>query len=200
MSAHPRKRVVPSRRRPQDDGEEELSLSGEVEDDSLSEGSALSNEYDDADGAGSEASVEEKEGPATSQPTENKSHQPLAVGPQPDPVFRSTADTQAMLNGLKASGAGDEAEEIHFEDFTDHHVTGDKVPSIDEQAGPHDETPAERSKREHQEYIKERDSNPAFVPNRGGFFLHDDRSGPANGHAVRGHGRPRGPLGSFPQG
>jgi len=38
------------------------------------------------------------------------------------------------------------------------------------------ETFAERKRREHEEYKKNRDSKPAFIPNRGAFFMHDQRS------------------------
>lgn len=199
MSSRLRTRAVPSRRRPQDEGEEEQSLSGEIEDDSLSEGSVLSNEEDDADVEGSDASVEDKETSATSQPVEPARERATAPPLPASTVFKPTVDTQAMLNGLKSAAADEGGKEIQFEDATEEQGTDTHMPSLDDPAHPGGETPAERSKREHQEYVKQRDSNPAFVPTRGGFFLHDDRSTHANGHAFRGQRRPRGPLGSFPQ-
>ena len=58
----------------------------------------------------------------------------------------------------------------------------------------HVETPVERRRREHEDYKKQRDENPAFVPNRGAFFMHDHRhAGPAaNGFRPFGRGRGRG--------
>ncbi|KAF4979041.1 hypothetical protein F66182_17310, partial [Fusarium sp. NRRL 66182] len=55
------------------------------------------------------------------------------------------------------------------------------------------ETFAERKRREHEEYIKARDENPAFVPTRGGFFLHDKRSTDGNrSHVNKSKSRPYG--------
>ena len=52
------------------------------------------------------------------------------------------------------------------------------------------ETPVERRRREHEDYKKQRDENPAFVPNRGAFFMHDHRhAGPA-ANGFRPFGRP----------
>jgi hypothetical protein len=60
------------------------------------------------------------------------------------------------------------------------------------------ETLAERRRREHEEYKKKRDSDPAFIPNRGAFFMHDHRHAPGpNGFRPAGRGRGRGgaPIG-----
>jgi hypothetical protein len=59
------------------------------------------------------------------------------------------------------------------------------------------EAPYERRRREHEEYKKKRDQDPAFVPNRGAFFMHDHRhAGPAaNGFRPFGRGRGRGRAG-----
>ena len=61
------------------------------------------------------------------------------------------------------------------------------------------ETPVERRRREHEDYKKQRDENPAFVPNRGAFFMHDHRhAGPAaNGFRPFGRGRGRGGRGGI---
>lgn len=55
----------------------------------------------------------------------------------------------------------------------------------------------ERRRREHEDYKKKRDEDPAFVPNRGAFFMHDHRhAGPAaNGFRPFGRGRGRGGRG-----
>ncbi|RMZ85483.1 hypothetical protein DV737_g728, partial [Chaetothyriales sp. CBS 132003] len=114
--------------------------------------------------------------------------------------FSTTAETEAMLNGLKISDGSVETEELRFDD-------AEAAPQLDGMgdgkpahapASPRNETLAQKSRREHQAYIKERNSNPAFVPNRGGFFLHDDRSDRAAASmrtAARGRGRDgRGPI------
>ena len=61
MAPHRRHRIGASRRRRrEDEGEDEGSIDGALEDDSLSEGSVLSHQDDDdADGEGSDASARE---------------------------------------------------------------------------------------------------------------------------------------------
>ncbi|TGZ78842.1 hypothetical protein EX30DRAFT_383336 [Ascodesmis nigricans] len=56
---------------------------------------------------------------------------------------------------------------------------GDKgaVEAAKEDWKPQQETPFERRRREHEEYKKRRAEDPAFVPNRGRFFMHDHREG-----------------------
>jgi hypothetical protein len=65
-------------------------------------------------------------------------------------------------------------------------------PQLNAPKAPRNETLAQKSRREHQEYLRERNSNPAFVPNRGGFFLHDDRSSTVPTFNGRSHPRGRG--------
>ncbi|KAF3909889.1 hypothetical protein ABW21_db0208108 [Orbilia brochopaga] len=57
---------------------------------------------------------------------------------------------------------------------------------------PVNETPFERKRREAEEYRKKRESDPSFVPNRGTFFMHDQRSTSGGGSGFRGFGRGRG--------
>jgi hypothetical protein len=185
-------------------------MAADIEEDSLSEGSPISNGDDDADVEGSEASERE-----TSQDPEvvttSGSPNGAAVGtaesrnghaielpskPNLNGVLRTAADTDAMLNGLKISGDVDTVEETNFEesmeDVSTSHLTPVKAPS--EMA--RQETLAERSRREHQEYLKKRNEDPAFVPNRGGFFLHDNRASAVGVNGVRPFARGRG-KGSF---
>jgi len=201
---------VAARRRRHDEGEEEGSLAGEFEDDSLSEGSAVSNGDDDeADpegsdiSAGEEEEAEEEDHPPPPPRTEDAAqipstlHAPADVvglpgsGTAAKDVFTSTADTEAMLNGIKGAGDAQQGEEIHFDDLTPSTETV-AVPQakVAIPKAPRNETTAQRSRREHQEYITQRNTNPAFVPTRGGFFLHDDRtSNPGFKPAIRGRGR-----------
>jgi CASC3/Barentsz eIF4AIII binding len=203
-----RRRLAPRRRRA-DDGEEEGSVVGDVEDDSLSEGSALSVAEEDADAEASDASLDEdRDNTGTSQTRVQKVSSKETVIEKPisfskesgklPPVSSSSADQDAMLNGLQASTAVEGVEELHFDDsaVADAEVISDREtapgPQADAPKAPRNETLAQKSRREHQEYLKERDSNPAFVPNRGGFFLHDDRSSAVPTFSGRPYQRGRG--------
>lgn len=196
MAPYRRPKIGASRRRREDDGEEEGSIAGELEDDSLSEGSAVSHQDDeDADGEVSEASDENSVSPRIDRTNGyiNGVHRGGAEkGRSPSSGKRLLAstmsDTEAMLNGMKISEQTGEVAEIRFEDMKE-----DQESQADNQTGrtsaplPTEskrETFAERKRREHEEYIKARDENPAFVPTRGGFFLHDKRSKEpdTNGH------------------
>jgi hypothetical protein len=185
------------RRRREDEGEDEGSLEGELEDDSLSEGSVISHpdDDDDADGEGSESDEE-----ASSSPHMDRTNGPQINGRVPEinersgrrhsssPGKRHTAtavsDTEAMMNGMTLSDQTNEVAEIHFDDMKGESglPTGrtPSAPPTEAKRG----TFAERKRREHERYAKERDENPAFVPTRGRFFLHDKRSteSGSNGH------------------
>ena len=91
--------------------------------------------------------------------------------PQQQASFDQTADTAAMMNGLKISNQnGSQEEAVDFEAPGQVHT-----PSA---PNGHPLSPIERQRREHEEYKKKRDSNPAFIPNRGSFFMHDTRGQP----------------------
>lgn len=212
MAAPRKKTLLASRRRRQDDGEEEESVLGDFEDDSLSEGSAVSNGDDEAEGEGSDSSGDEhdpaKERLETTKRATRRQHQ------ERDPVvsiestsksngaFRASADTEAMLHGLGRAETSQEAEAIHHDDLGTSNDAVALQPDAEMMApnaapnGPRHETPAQRSRREHQEYIRQRNANPAFVPTRGGFFLHDDRNStsvvPGSRPFARGRGRGHG--------
>ena len=157
-----------SRRRRHDDGEDDTSVTGQIEDDSLSEGSIdVHPDEDDADGEVSETSEHEiasngHVNDSTLVTTNEKSGTKLGS---------ITSDTEVMLNGLPPTEQLEDTAEIHFNDLKD----GGSEYKPNSMAQKH-ETPAERRRREHDEYVKEREENPAFVPTRGGFFLHDKRS------------------------
>lgn len=209
MFSHRRKNIVASRRRRHDEDEEEGSQAGDVDDDSLSEGSAPSNPDDDADADASDNSEDgpplEKEGSLSNghangdaSIAKDTSDQRQATSGQG--LFATAAtDTAAMMNGLKLSDDTSAAPEINFDDMADEmdpdNTNTGKVISKSSKR----ETPAERKRREHEDYLKEKAENPAFVPTRGGFFLHDDRSSGTgvNGHRsfnIRGRGRGRGDV------
>lgn len=189
MAPYRRRKIGASRRRREDEGEDEGSTPEELEDDSLSDGSVVSNQDDDdADGEGSEASEDDSVDRTNGHV--NGVHEAGAEkGRSPSPgkrVLASTlSDTEAMMNGIKISDQDGQVAEIQFDDLKeeDQDDKGDtqtgRTPSESKR-----ETFAERKRREHEEYLKARDENPALVPTRGGFFLHERRSTEpdTNGH------------------
>ncbi len=201
MPASRGQKVVASRRRREDEGEEEGSVAGDLEDDSLSEGSIISNGDDDADVEPSDISEEDvvqaqhsQSGPAQPDSTLTATTHNLEESSAKEigSKFVTSSDTKAMMNGLKVS----EGKDIPAVDFdqevaetTDFVVEGSKFHTKTSV-----EPPAERSRREHLEYLKEKEENPAFVPTRGGFFLHDNRatSSGQNGFRAPARGRGRG--------
>jgi hypothetical protein len=91
-------------------------------------------------------------------------------------------------------------EGVHYEDLRDDAELQEPSPAVVNSTAQMDqppEAPYERRRREHEEYKKKRDQDPAFVPNRGAFFMHDHRhAGPAaNGFRPFGRGRGRGRAG-----
>ncbi|MCJ1307656.1 hypothetical protein MMC25_001303 [Agyrium rufum] len=210
MGAPRRKDIVASRRRTEDEGEEEDSLAAPIEDDSLSEGSAISDMDEDADGEDSEVSEVEAArrkaartvpvNPTAKKSLNGKIAMPtIAPAKGKPPIAIALQDTQDMMNGMTIH---DEAEEIRFEDMGKD--VGDLVVPVNASAPVQDqsgrnESILDRRRREHEEYKKKREEDPAFVPNRGGFFMHDQRSAGMgqNGFrpAMRGRGRGRGGAG-----
>lgn len=108
-------------------------------------------------------------------------------------LFQATADTEAMMKGMKLQDSTEGA--IQFGDMDEpvHIPTSNRS-----QAGVNGraERPVERQKREHQEYKQKRSADPAFIPSRGNFFMHDTRGvpngqapAPNRGSLARGRGR-----------
>lgn len=206
MAVSGRKQLIRRRRRIEDEGEEEEegSVTAGLEDDSLSEGSAISDADDDADGEGSDGSEtapselrDSKQRNGTNAPSDTplKSRQGGLPSSAVNPSFPTKmSDTQAMMNGLKFSGEVDEGEEVEFDDIgkESQAVSGPNEPA----QNPDEEAPVnivgEHRRREHEEYRKKRDADPAFVPNRGGFFMHDHRSTAPGQNGFRPFGRGRG--------
>lgn len=217
MAATRRKGLASSRRRQHDEGEEE-EAGLDITSDSQSEASVLS---DAEEAYNSDVSdVEEQEGltpvkkehadvknivhdkavqdaadvPATSAAKDSAAGQP--------PSFEPTADTVAMMNGLKVEDAqGQDA--IDFEDSAQlvEGTTGQVTATATASAVVSNkrETLAQRRAREHEEYKAKRENDPAFVPTRGGFFMHDQRNDAAgmNQHGAFGRGRGRGGPNGF---
>lgn len=204
MPATRRKNLLVSRRRRQEDGEEDDSVAGDLQDDSMSEGSALSNgDDDDPEAEGSNSSGDEHEPVNTfskttkslEQPAEEENkHVPKVLDSQTSTgPLEPNAAADALPHGVAAVPKLSEPEDLHFEDLA---ISQEEGATTANEAmvprAPRHETASQRSRREHQEYIKQRDANPAFVPTRGGFFLHDDRNSRPSGPNPRPFGRGRG--------
>lgn len=206
-----RKELIKSRRRVEDDGEEEGSVAAGVEEDSLSEGSGISDAEDDADAEGSDGSDIGSLAPQHSSSAtvanghREKSTNPelqLATGSSKPALMATIGDTEAMMNGLKVKD-DIEDEGINFEDLgTQPELASHEVIPQDSAEAMTPDSIGERRRREHEEYKKRRDADPAFVPNRGGFFMHDHRSAAPGQNGFRpfgrGRGRGRGAMVPFP--
>ena len=215
MMAPPRRReLVKSRRRVADDEEEEAgSETAPLDDDSLSEATLSDLDDEDADADGSEISEQDEaearhdppkqEAPAvaahahTANGTTTK--RPAVVSSQPSFAPASArGDTHAMMNGLDMPARSDDADEIEFDDLNGNGVVPKAPPAkanAGKPSGPHRPEPQPDRKRQTQdEYRQKRDADPTFVPNRGGFFMHDHRhpGRGANGFRPSGKGRGRG--------
>ncbi len=180
---------------------------GDFEDDSLSEGSAVSNGDDEAELEGSESSGDERDpsrtaaASASAVPKQKQQKSPLApVKEAPKSghdAFEPSADTQAMLHGVGQAQQTQEPEQLHFDTLPASTGVDTAPAEIIPPKAPRNENPAQRARREHQEYLRQRDANPAFVPNRGGFYFHDNRNSTStapNGRPLgRGRGRGYGP-------
>ncbi|KAL8784427.1 MAG: hypothetical protein Q9213_003950 [Squamulea squamosa] len=201
-----RKHLAASKRRADEEGEDE---EGSVAaGDSMSEASGISDADDDADAEGSEISDVEMPGASNQSPKDvvNGQTKPHSDGQYPVNAARPkssfadmTVDTAVMMNGLQLSEGMDEAEAIHYDDLARQSqapAVGNgqgQAPPLASVTSPMSSM-ADKRRQEHEEYKKRRDADPAFVPNRGGFFMHDSRSVVLgrNGFRPFGNGRGRG--------
>ena len=210
MGSSRRNNLLKSRRRVIDDGEEEEegSLPAGVEEDSLSEGSAISDADDDADAEGSDGDDTGspiRDNIAVSLIANGHQEAPEASAslsrqnPEKSTVVGDITDTEAMMNGLRFSS--NEEQGVSFDDLGKE--TGLLLQSDGTQVRSEAHTTdniGEKRRRDHEEYKKKRDADPAFVPNRGGFFMHDHRSAAPGQNGFRpfprGRGRGRGGVGA----
>lgn len=192
------KSLVGRRRRLEDEGEDEDDPV--LLDDSQSEASALTEVADgDADGSSAAGggiaeltSATTRQTSAATQigePKGSKSRKPRKqAGKKPvegpaaeirpkEHQFQTVADTQVMLNGMQTK-AESRAEDIAL-DF-DSLAIDEPPPTSTSVQRNATGAPVDQWRREHEEYKKKRDANPAFIPNRGMFFMHDTR-GQRNG-------------------
>ncbi|KAI7313676.1 hypothetical protein KC315_g11582, partial [Hortaea werneckii] len=194
--------LVSRRRRAGSEGEDEEGPV--IVNDSQSEGSVLSDAEDDdvstADevsrrgaspvAATSQPAIEVVNGANPTKKARNKTKgkkakdqntQPDGSVQQPSPPaqannFKAMADTEAMMKGLQI-GQDNEQEMIDFEGVGQN---GSAARAKENDLAPvvvngSNDTPTQRQRRDHEDYRKKRDADPAFIPNRGNFFMHDTR-------------------------
>ncbi|KAJ9372489.1 hypothetical protein DTO282E5_2816 [Paecilomyces variotii] len=182
MAPH-RRQIGASRRRRQDEGEDEGSTDGFI-DDSLSETSIVSNQDDDdADGEGSDVSDDETPGSPKADPNNNLSNGRASEakdaqleqmsGSPGKPLFASTmSDTEAMLNGMKISHGASKVAEIQFDDMKERGTQVSRTPSAPP-TEPRSGSFTDRRRRD-QDQSKERGDSRATSTSGG--FSHGKRS------------------------
>jgi hypothetical protein len=204
MAAVVRKRTNNIARRRRLDDEDESKSVATLADDSQSDVSVPSDVDENGDADNSDLSEVDSAPSLTAGKAKRKAngaqnakaHSDIGSRREPSPpiarsdaAFPALKETEMMLNGLQLADESKGAEAVDFETSISE---ADAAPAV---GGPgRQETPGERRRREHEEYKKKRDADPAFIPNRGAFFMHDQRSAPAqNGfRPVGGRGRGRG--------
>ncbi|KAL4924683.1 uncharacterized protein BDV17DRAFT_284506 [Aspergillus undulatus] len=181
------------RRRREDEGEEEGSVDGEVEDDSLSEGSAISyQDDDDADGEGSDESEDENE------PVDNTNSQQIngrvpegprrrhSASPKKATLTTTTSDADAMINGLDRSGDGKGVAEIHFDEMRGELGRTPSAPPAETR-----EPFTEKKHLDNEKSTRGKGEHPTVVPTRGSFFLHDKRSTDSGANGPKSSSKPK---------
>ena len=204
------------RRRAEEEGEDEDSHLAEAVDDSQSEGSIPSDV--DADAEADDSDLSETDGPGSLGADEGTGKANGAVNPEPagqqqsappessqtaaDTSFPALKDTEAMLNGLKISDEGLRDDALDFDALRPEGSPAQVAVNTDAQTESRRQDAAgDRRRREHDDYRRRRDADPAFIPTRGNFFMHDQRTGPANQNGYRIYsrgssaGRGRNPIG-----
>ena len=215
MPVRSRKDIVRRRRRvEEEEGEDEASAAGGVAEDSLSEGSVLSELDEDVDADADDSDLSETDGIEVVERSQNPNaarseneivekessqakHQPVATTTT---SFKRQTDTDVMMNGMSPPNVSAEDEVVDFEQMgVDSQSPQQEVLGASKIPSGRSETLAERKRREHEEYRKKRDSDPAFIPTRGNFFMHDHRTDSAGQNGFKPFGRGRG-IGRVPIG
>lgn len=222
--AAPRRRNFGLRRRVEDEAEDEAGPEGlELDDDSLTDGSLGTEDPDPADN--SDTSNIDEASP-TSPKLRKSTNGAAKISARRQSITKrnltlenkANVDTDMMLHGLPTTGPLTLAREINFDEVATTTGTAPSsalapapapapakspsAPVIVSSASalrPPPESIDNRRRTEHEDYKKRRDEDPAFVPNRGSFFMHDHRhAGPAaNGFRPFGRGRGRGGRGGI---
>ncbi|KAH6696915.1 CASC3/Barentsz eIF4AIII binding-domain-containing protein [Plectosphaerella plurivora] len=203
MAALRRRKMIGRKRTVEDEegGPEQLDL----DDDSLSEGTIGTDDNDhDADSDTSNLDDASPVGPQNRKPKSTGNGAPKhpappkpASTPQANPsIEKPSTDTQAKM---AAPPAKEEPADGSASTATEDKATpkGPLVVSSNSANKLAAEPLGDRRRKEHEDYKRKKAEDPAFVPNRGAFFMHDHRHpGPAaNGFRPFGRGRGRGGRG-----
>ncbi|KAB8342880.1 hypothetical protein FH972_022477 [Carpinus fangiana] len=214
MAGVRRRNLLESRRRVPDEDEDEDSALVNAGDDSLSDGSipseaddnlADNSDLSEPDGntvgprseAAQAAAHKKRSERRRKRDTPSRAKQSGPVQ-ESRPAFVHNADTDAMANGIKPSEGAAEEDAVDFENSTclgGRSAVPENIPSGPKtqpgrRVGPHE------GGRGDEDQPKDRASDPAAVPNRGGFFMHDQRNDGfgRGGYGASGRGRGRGRL------
>lgn len=173
-----------------------------MDEDSLTDGSVVSDEHDAAedsdtsnlDDASPTSPNARKSANGAAKSAGGKTSKKGAAGAG----HKSVSDTELMLHGLSIANQPAPPQEMHFDEVVVSPPKSPSAPVIVSSASAIRQPPPgsqpNRRRQEHEDYKRRRDEDPAFVPNRGSFFMHDHRHpGPAaNGFRPFGRGRGRG--------
>lgn len=110
MPSNRRRDPIPRRRRHDDDGEEDGSTAGDLQDYASSEGSLNTDVDEDGD-----VSIASGDDEAQSIPSPALDKQSLPQHADHESSFKTTAETEAMLHGLHIQD-GEVVEQVNFED------------------------------------------------------------------------------------
>lgn len=208
MAANPKRnsrRGLGHRRRVEDEGEDEggPETLDALDDDSITEGSVVSDENHHADD--SDTSNVDEASPTSPVVKKASGRGPGKAGVRRGPAAAGANDSNSQATSAVAEVAAlpegfsiSEAPEVAPDNEAAVPTSKPGGPVVVSSTSVQSqEPPFERRRREHEEYRKKRDEDPAFVPNRGAFFMHDHRhAGPAaNGFRPFGRGALRGGRG-----
>lgn len=206
MAAPRRKTKIGHRRRVEDEGEDDGGPEAlELDDDSMTEGSIASEDHDTADDSDT-SNIDEvsptslgqvKSANGAAKPSRHQ----LARHESAPADTKAVSDAEMMLHGLDIKDDTVPVQDIDLDEAVNN-TAPPKSPSAPIAASSASRAPEpvdSRRRQEHDDYKKRRDEDPAFVPNRGSFFMHDHRhAGPAaNGFRPFGRGRGRGGRGGI---
>ncbi|KAK7215421.1 hypothetical protein V2G26_003424 [Clonostachys chloroleuca] len=203
--ASARRRKIGHRRRVEDEGDDDGGPEGlELDDDSMSDGSSGTDDGDASEDSDTsnidEMSPTGPDARKTTNGVPKTTTRTSAVKNNAQPEKKAVTDTEMMLNGLTIADDSAPAEDLHFDEVSTAAPKSPSAPVVVSSASaarPPAESSENRRRQEHDNYRRKRDEDPAFVPNRGSFFMHDHRhAGPAaNGFRPFGRGRGRGGFG-----
>ena len=200
-----RRRKIGHRRRVEDEGEDDAGPEAlDMDDDSLTDGSLAT---DDQDGDEDSDTSNIDEASPTSPNLKKSTNGTAKAAPhhsskrKTEGESKAASDTAMMLHGLTITdNPAPVPDELHFDEVAPAPAKSPSAPVVVSSAAAARQRPEpgeNRRRQEHEDYRRRRDEDPAFVPNRGSFFMHDHRHpGPAaNGFRPFGRGRGRGGRG-----